>query len=342
MKIMNSIIAISLTTIAMTQNTTATQNDSSRIFDLNNKQLARTVNFGNALEAPNEGVWGVRLEENYFELVKNVGFSAVRLPAKFSAHADTAAPFKLERSFMLRIDWAIQQAKKRNLAIIIDLHHYDELFTDPQAHVDRWLALWRQIATRYANQPDSVIFEPLNEPHEKIEPFWNEYFKRVLEVIRETNPTRAVIVGPNGWNNADRLGDLELPDDPNLIVTFHNYTPFEFTHQGAEWWADGSKYLGTKWTGTPEQRAVVANHIAKAVAYGKRTNRPVFMGEFGAYSKADLSSRVQWTTFTRQTAEAQGLSWGYWEFGAGFGVYDRLNDVWRAELLKALLPNAKP
>jgi endoglucanase len=334
MKYLAIVTLFALSAVAMTQSQTKD------IFDLN-KQLARTINFGNALEAPSEGSWGVTLEARYFALVKKAGFSAVRLPAKFSAHADPFLPHKIERDFFLRIDWAIQQAKKNNLAIIIDLHHYDEMFTDPPAHLERWLTIWRQIAARYANQPDSVFFEPLNEPHEKLEPFWNEYFKRVLAVIRESNPTRGVIVGPNGWNNAERLKDLELPDDPNLIVTFHNYTPFPFTHQGAEWWADGAKYLGTKWTGSSQERQVVVNHIQLAVDYGKRFNRPIFMGEFGAYQKADINSRVLWTTFTRQTAEAQGMSWGYWEFGAGFGIYDRLNDAWRTDLLKALLPNAK-
>jgi endoglucanase len=327
--------------IGMTTSSTTSGQSSTSVFEVN-KLLARTVNFGNALEAPSEGAWGMRLEERFFDLVKSAGFSAIRLPTKFSAHAAETAPYKLDRDFILRVDWAIQNAKKRGLAIIVDLHHYDELINAPEQHKDRWLGIWKQLAERYKNQPQRVIFELCNEPNGKLEPFWNAYLAEALTLVRQTNKVRAVIVGPNGWNNADRLTELTLPNDPNLILTFHNYTPFEFTHQGAEWWADGDKHLGTPWKGTDADKTVVTRYLEKAVAYAKSKNLPVFMGEFGAYGKADIQSRVRWTTYTRQEAEVRGFSWGYWEFGAGFGVYDRLNDAWRMELLKALLPNAKP
>jgi endoglucanase len=62
------------------------------------------------------------------------------------------------------------------------------------------------------------------------------------------------------------------------------------------------------------------------------------LGEFGAYSKADMQSRVNWTTFVREEAEKRGFSYAYWEFGAGFGVYDREATGWNEGLLRALVP----
>jgi endoglucanase len=62
------------------------------------------------------------------------------------------------------------------------------------------------------------------------------------------------------------------------------------------------------------------------------------MSEFGAYDKADMDSRVRWTAFMREQAEERGFSWSYWEFGAGFGVYDRSAQKWNQELLEALVP----
>ncbi len=306
------------------------------VFDAN-KRLARTVNFGNALEAPKEGEWGLTLEEGYFETIKKAGFSAVRLPVKFSAHALDAAPFTLDETFMKRIDWAVENATSRGLAIIVDLHHYDGLLENPTAHRDRFVALWRQIAERYKNQPAGVMFELCNEPNGKLESYWNDYLVQALAAVRQTNPMRAVIVGPNGWNNADRLGELKLPDDANLIVTFHNYTPFEFTHQGAEW-MNPPPAVGKTWTGTDAEKRVVTGYLEKAALYGQRVNKPIFMGEFGAYNKADLDSRVRWTTFTRQESEKRGITWAYWEFGAGFGIYDRNLNAWRKPLLEALIP----
>lgn len=93
-----------------------------------NARLGRAINFGNALEAPNEGDWGMVLQENYFELVKEAGFNSIRLPIKFSAHAGTNAPYTLHSDFLARVDWAVEQALSHDLNIIIDLHHYDELF----------------------------------------------------------------------------------------------------------------------------------------------------------------------------------------------------------------------
>lgn len=433
-----------------------------------NAYLARTVNFGNALEAPNEGDWGMRLEERFFQLTKDAGFTAIRLPIKFSAHAGTSAPFTLDETFMQRVDWAVNEALSRNLAIIVDFHHYDELMINPAANRARFLSIWQQVAARYRNQPAKVLFEIHNEPNGNIEPLWNEYLAAALAVIRQTNPTRAVIVGPNGWNSADRLEELVLPSDQNLIVTIHQYAPFYFTHQGAEWvnpipptgvvwnasdtkiappwlnysWQTNVRSLANAleityqagWAGLYLHRDNGTNNFSglrlrtnrsvnllvkcyanntdsggiaiqtqagqtrdvplsqcgnpatlrdlmiqnnspsaqppfvidqlelydangatslfsnsagetrapleTARAWGQRNNRPIFVGEFGAYSAGDIDSRVRWTAFVRGEAERMNLSWGYWEFGAGFGIYDRSTNQWRTPLLQALIPNS--
>jgi endoglucanase len=199
-----------------------------------NKLLAKSINYS-GLEFPVEGDWTPKLEEASFETIKRAGFTAIRLPVKFSAHALQAAPYTLEPVFMARVDWAIQNATKRGLAIIVDLHHYDELMMEPVAHRARFLALWDQIATRYKNQPASVIFEIGNEPHGKLDQYWNEHQNSAVAVIRRTNPTRALIVGSKDWNNAFHLPHMAFSSDPNLIVTFHHYGPGSFTHQGAHW-----------------------------------------------------------------------------------------------------------
>src|SRR5690606_16293454 len=66
-------------------------------------------------------------------------------------------------------------------------------------------------------------------------------------------------------------------------------------------------------------------------------NPPVLLGEFGAYSAADMAARVRWTKAVREAAEARDFGWAYWEFGAEFGVYDRDAHSWRSGLLDALL-----
>lgn len=48
----------------------------------------RGVNMGNMLEAPNEGDWGLFVKEEYFDTIKEAGFDFVRLPVRWSTHAD--------------------------------------------------------------------------------------------------------------------------------------------------------------------------------------------------------------------------------------------------------------
>ena len=426
-----------------------------------NQQLGRGVNFGNALEAPEEGLWGPPLEALYFDRAKEAGFETIRLPISWTYHTQTDAPYRIDSGFLERVDWAVEQALQRDLNIIVNVHHYDELNSNPETEEARFLAIWRQLAERYQDQDARVYFELLNEPHDAFDEnpeLWNELFAKALAVVRESNPSRAVIVGPVGYNAIDALATLELPQDPNLIVTVHFYDPFEFTHQGAEWvdpapptglswspersvlawddwswdtqlvwqsaaqlqvtyqagWAgfqlsgsglngydilafrtnsalsllvgcnDETQTLNTeaRWASyevdlsacdsvnklviqnnsetsqapflleqlelrSPQQEPlallsteqdVLSAKLSGAKQWAIDNERPLFVGEFGAYEQADRDSRVRWTSFVRSELERLNLPWTYWEFSAGFGVYDPLVDSWREPLLKALTP----
>jgi endoglucanase len=303
------------------------------------KQLGRGVNFGNALEAPKEGEWGMTLEEGFFDLVRRGKFNTIRLPIKWSAHAAKTAPYTIDETFFKRVDWAVDNATRRRLNIVVNIHHYDELMDEKQTSAERprFAALWRQIAARYKQRPSSVVFELCNEPT-IMRTLWNEVLLDGLAAIRESNPTRNVVIGGGNWNSIDGLTDLRLPaNDKHIIGTFHYYSPFEFTHQGAEW-ADGSeKWLGKTW-GTNTDKSYVRFDLDKAAKWAKDNNRPIWMGEFGAYGKADIESREKWTAYVAREAERRGITWSYWEFGAGFGVYDRTAKAWVEPIRRALIP----
>jgi endoglucanase len=305
-----------------------------------NRLLGRGVNLGNALEAPKEGEWGLTLQAEYFDAIRKAGFHSVRVPIRWSAHAAKEAPYTVDPAFFQRIDWVIDQALSRGLTAVVNVHHYEEVYKEPDAHQPRLTAIWRQLARRYRDRSDRLYFELLNEPNGPLnDDRWNAMVPALLAAIRESNPRRIVIVGPGNWNNVTHLEKLRLPEaDRMLIATFHYYHPFPFTHQGAEWVNGSEKWLGTTWTGTPEQAAAVRRELEGAAAWGKRQQRPLYLGEFGAYSKADLDSRVRWTAAVAREAERHGMSWAYWEFGAGFGAYDRERAAWRQPLLEALLP----
>jgi len=200
--------------------------------------------------------------------------------------------------------------------------------------------MWSQIAERYKNYSGNLIFEILNEPNASLTPqLWNQYLGEAITLIRQTNPGRTLMIGPANWYSISSLNSLTLPaDDKNIIVSVHYYNPFAFTHQGADWVAGSNAWLGTTWTGTPAEQQAVVRDISTAANWGTAHDRPLNLGEFGAYSRADMPSRARWTDFVARTAEANDMSWHYWEFISGFGAYDGAANAWNASLLSALIP----
>src|SRR5436190_996599 len=276
-----------------------------------NRLLGRGINLGNALEAPREGEWGVTLRDEYFQRIKEAGFHSVRIPIRWSAHAKPAAPFTIDDTFFRRIDWAIDQTLSRGLVAVINVHHYAEFMKEPDKHVPRLLGLWKQIAERYRDRPDRLFFEILNEPEKTVsDEQWQKIWPQVLAVIRAGNPDRVVIVGPSFWNNLHHLDKLDLPTkDRRLIATFHYYSPHEFTHQGASFVAGSDKWKGRTWTAKPDELTVLRKDFDHAAAWAKKQQRPLFLGEFGAYHVADMDSRACWTRAVAREAEARGFSW---------------------------------
>ncbi len=305
-----------------------------------NKRLGVGINLSNALEAPSEGEWDVVLKEEYFKIIKDAGFDSVRLPVRWSVHALEEAPYTIDKVFFDRVDWAIQNAIKNDLYIIVNMHNYHELLSDTTGHLKRFYAIWQQIAERFKDYPDSVLFEPLNEPSDKMGlQRWNQVLKESLAVIRKSNPRRTIVVGPYKFNQIEFLSRLEIPEyDRNIIVSLHYYEPREFTHQGAPWLGEGSQaWLGTKWTGTEQEKKAITRAFDMAKAWGKKFNRPINLGEFGAYEKADMESRACWTRFMAETAAECGFSRLYWGFCSNFGAYDPEKNAWREPLLNAIL-----
>lgn len=305
------------------------------------RRLGRGLNMGNCLEAPTEGAWGVRIQPGDFDNIRRAGFDSVRIPVRWSAHAAPQAPFAIDTAFAGRVEQVVREALGAGLAVILNVHHYEELDRDPLGHRDRLVGIWRQVSSRFKGFPDGLQLEVYNEPHAAhTAEIWNETLRLALAEIRRHHPTRAVHVGGVDWSQAHTLGKLRLPEgDRHLIGHFHCYAPFAFTHQGAEWVPDTERWVGRRWEGSDAERAEVAQVLDTAAAWSRQTGRPVHLGEFGSYGKhADPASRERWTAFVAREAERRGISWNYWEYQAGFGVWDPRAGKWREPLLRSLIP----
>ena len=308
--------------------------------------LGRGVNFGNMLDAPREGDWSRRARDVDIDRVAEAGFATIRLPVRFSNHADAEPPYRLDPDFMARIDHIVDRAVADHLSIILDFQAYRQIYGEPldpnESAVEpglveeRFVALWAQLAEHFHDRPKQVLYELLNEPHGTLTPDrWNALLRRTLAAVREHDPERMVLVGPGESNIAQYLGKLDLPDDPALIVTIHDYAPTAFTFQGANW-MEHPPPAGT----TCCDRGQIAEIVLPldiAAAWGRQHHRPIYLGEFGAIDRADLESRAVFTRAVRDAAEQRGMSWAYWEFDAGFGVYDLKARNWVEPIRDALL-----
>lgn len=307
--------------------------------------FGRGINFGNMLDAPHEGDWGLRVEERFIDLVGEGGFTrAVRLPVRWSNHAAPDAAARIDPVFLDRVEHVVDRLLGRGCTVVLNMHHYRQLDGDPpdpgERRVDpavvqvRLLTMWRQIAERFAARPPRLVFEIYNEPHGALEPHWNDLFARALGVVRRSNPARAVVAGPVHWNAASHLDRLVLPPDPDLIVTVHHYEPFDFTHQGAEW-IQPPRPTGLDCCTDAQHRAIEAP-LALAAEDMRRRGLPVFVGEFGAYGKAPAAARLRYLRRVREAMARHGLPWFYWELAAGFGLYDPATGRFREPLRDAL------
>jgi len=280
-----------------------------------------------------------RFEWRHFGEIRRAGFDFVRVNLQAFKYMD--AQNRLQPQWLAKLDDVVREAQKAGLGVILDEHDFDKCSTDVDLCRTRLSAFWQQVAPRYSRAPRNVAFELLNEPHDKLngEP-WNRLFAELLGIVRQTNPDRIVVVGPSHWNSLNDLPLLRLPPDPNLLVTFHYYEPFHFTHQGATWAGEEVKHLhGISW-GSPGDRAALAVDFDKVAAWAAANHRPILLGEFGAYDKSGtpLDLRVAYIGAVRSEAERHGFAWAYWQFEGDFVVWDMPNQRWIEPILKALIP----
>lgn len=278
-----------------------------------------------------------RFKEEYFKKIKEAGFSTIRI--NLFAFSGMDKNYILNPKWLETLDWAVKKGLEAKLMVILDMHEYNAMADDPIAKKEMFMAVWRQLAPRYKDQPSDVVFELLNEPNQKLSvELWNQYLVEAINLVRETNPNRTLIIGPGNWNGIESLPTLVLPkDDKNIIVTVHFYHPMPFTHQGAYWAKDFKDLSGVKWDGTTEDKEMIEAKLKVAADWSKTNDRPIFLGEFGAYDKGDMESRARYTAFVARTAEKFGFSWAYWQFDSDFIVYNIETESWVMPIINALM-----
>ncbi len=74
------------------------------------------------------------IEEGFFGPVSEAGFDSIRLPMRWDTRAATSAPWTIDHLFFARVDELVEMVVANDLAIIIDFHHFEDLYSDPVGH----------------------------------------------------------------------------------------------------------------------------------------------------------------------------------------------------------------
>lgn len=321
------------------------------------RKLGYGWNLGNQMDAMVGGVsgetyWGnEKCTQATFDNLKSKGFSTVRIPVTWMGHIGDAPEYAVETAWLDRVAEIAGYAKKAGLNAIVNVHHDDspesgwlcvhKAASDADYKKDmmaRYKALWEQVARKFAEEGEWLIFEGYNELQDGGWGFGGNLTDggKQYAVINELAQTFVTTVRATGGNNADRylsiLGysanpsltadNLVLPTDSaadRLIVSVHFYDPSGY--------ALGQNSAYTEWGHTGADGKKDPNHSEKNVIETFRMlkdkyldkNIPVYIGECGAVNRDDeraKSFQRYWFEFVFKAAREYGLCPIVWDNGA--------------------------
>lgn len=324
-------------------------------------------NLGNTLDAfdeklgrSGETLWGnPPADAALFARIARSGFKAVRIPITWMGHMGAAADgYPVSPAQLQRVAHVVELAHQAGLAVIINVHHdgaeskywlnLKDSARDAQHELavrQQLVALWTQVARRFAGHGDWLTFELFNELHDggwgwadnlrdggRQYAVLNGWTQAALDAIRATgerNAQRLVVVTGYAADPKLTLAHLVLPHDSTrdrLVVSVHFYQPIEFALQAkTESWGNGSPNA----LQAGQERDVLAlmeqlhsTWVARGV--------PVILGEYGAVrQQADPAWRRYYLEFVTRAAHERGMVPFYWDNGLGqagadcFGLIDR-------------------
>ena len=313
---------------------------------------------------PDETIWqsaDAKATQATFDGVKAAGFTSVRIPVTWLKMIGEAPDYKIDQTWLNRIYEVVGYAHNAGLSVIINTHH-DECFHDIiENGVDldtRWLdiknavnnatlnqqikdeikAVWTQIAEKFADCGDWLVFESFNEINDGGWG-WSADFRadptRQCNILNEWNQVFVNAVRATGGNNATRwLGVptysanpefekyAKLPEDSagKLMLAVHFYDPSSYTigdEQYSDWGHTGAS--GKKASNGDEDhvKEVFNNLYTKYV----EKNVPVYLGEFGCSMRAESNARawkfyLYYMEYVTKAARVFGLPAFLWDNGA--------------------------
>lgn len=284
-----------------------------------------------------ETAWGnPKVTQELIDAVLDAGFNVIRVPVSWTNHMAGEPDYLITESWMDRVQEVVDYAYNKGAYVILNLHHEDwnyPYYDNEEAACARMKAVWSQIAERFQDYDEHLIFEGQNEPR-KIgtsvewtggdQEGWdvvNATNKAFVEAIRNaggSNPYRILMIPGYGANSTVGIRHIELPEnDDRIVVSVHAYEPYDFALNtaGRSEWNEDTAAIDTL------MKTLKELYIDKGT--------PVIIGEFGAMNKDNESDRAAWAEYYVKAAAEIGVPCVWWDNGLfegdgeRFGLFDR-------------------
>lgn len=318
------------------------------------KSITAGWNLGNALDCRGDWIekysegkprdfetsWGNPVTtKKLITTVKNAGFNAVRVPVTWEQHIDSKG--NIDKEWLDRVQEVVDYVISQDLYCILNVHHDGgsdgwieasaECYENNSA---KFAGLWKNIAVRFKDYSDKLIFEGYNEILDS-QNSWTEPKKSdAYKAANDFNALFVKSVRNTGGNNRNRnlmlqiysgsctekaLAGFELPTDTvknHLIIQVHNYDPQGFTATDATWTT-----MTDKW-GSDSDKKEFDRLFEGLGKFSEKMNTPIVVGEFAANYKNNDSDRITYASYFVSAAAKQGIKCFWWDTG-DMALFDR-------------------
>jgi endoglucanase len=327
------------------------------------KEMGIGWNLGNTLDATGgETAWGNPLTtQAMIQAIAAAGFKSMRIPVTWRQHIGAAPTYLIDKLWMDRVQQIVDWALGAGLYAIINMHHdgggdisagawLRNASKDYDGVITEYKALWTQIAARFRNHDDHLIFESMNEVGFDDLNVNGAPSQAAYDLLNQINAEFATLVRNSGGNNRQRhlllagyytdidksVKGVVMPNDSRCILSIHYYTPSKFCLNANP----------TTW-GSATEINTLLGQFAKVKTNFIDQGIPVILGEYGVVRTTEAASRIYWIEYVAKTSFDYGIAPYLWDNGGQGGVdggppsggeFDRNTLTWRTPgLLDALL-----
>ncbi|MBQ8568445.1 MAG: cellulase family glycosylhydrolase [Oscillospiraceae bacterium] len=302
-----------------------------------------------------ETAWGNPVTTKaMIKTVKKTGFNAVRVPVTWAQHIDNKG--NIDKDWLDRVQEVVDYVIDEDLYCILNVHHdagsegWLEASEDCyKKSADKFKGLWKNIAVRFKDYDDKLIFEGFNEILDKNNSWTNSSDSGAYKAVNDFNQLFVDTVRSTGGNNKDRnlmvqvysgatteqtLSKFMLPEDSvkdHLIVQVHSYDPQTFTFTDITWATETDKW------GSAADKNDVNALMKRLDKYSDKLGAPFVVGEFAAEYKNNDSERAEYAEYFVSKAAEYGIKCFWWDTG-GMALLDRNeNKMIHTEVVNALI-----